>query len=212
MLAEQRTTGLDTNYFALHTTRTLSSMRQSLNTPNWVSLFNAVLNVELCHGSFLSVADVSWMLLGFAIEGMRNGSFLSGELVWRRHKGLPRPSRRELRTTCVHLLPLVEMFCKWELLEDCSDLASLMHRFDSETELESNELGRSLLFMIRNDDIGFHALPQRLSLDSPVNPFEAVRERLAAAELAIRDLRPQVIGVASIHVHMHGGHLRNIGI
>jgi hypothetical protein len=143
---------------------------------------------------------------------MRIDFFLAGELVWRRHKGLPRPSHRVLCATCVHLLPLVEMFCKWELQEDCSDLPSLMRRFDSETELESHELGRSLLFMIRNDDMDIHTLPQRVPFDAPVNPFEAVRERLAAAELAIRDLCPQVTGVASIHVYMNGGHLRYIGI
>ena len=131
--------------------------------------------------------------------------------MWRRHNGLPRPSHRVLRATCLHLLPLVEMFCKWELQEDCSDLASLMHRFDSETELESNELGRSLLYMIRNDDMGFHTLPQRISFNASVNPFEAVRERLAAAQLAIRDLSEQVTGVVSIHVHMNGGHLRHSG-
>ena len=118
--------------------------------------------------------------------------------MWRRHRGLPRPSHRVLRATCVHLLPLVEMFCKWELQDDCSDLQSLMHRFDSESELESHELGRSLLFMIRNDDMGLHTLPQRSTEDAPVNPFDAVRERLAAAELAIRALAPQVTGVASI--------------
>lgn len=143
---------------------------------------------------------------------MRIDPFLAGKLVWRRHKGLPRPSHRVLRATCVHLLPLLEMFCKWELQDDCSDLASLMRRFNSEQELESHELGRSLLFMIRNDDMGLHTLPQRIHFDAPVNPFEDVRERLAAAELAIRDLCPQVTLVASIHVCTNGAHSRCIGI
>ena len=118
--------------------------------------------------------------------------------MWRGHKGLPRPSHRVLRATCVHLLPLVEMFCKWELQDDCSDLQSLMHRFDSESELETHELGRSLLFMVRNDDMGFHTLPQSATKDAPLNPFHAVRKRLAAAELALRALAPQVTGVAYI--------------
>ena len=48
----------------------------------------------------------------------------------------------------------MEMFCRWELLEDCNDLQGLLVRFDSEAELESHELGRALLFMIRNDDSG----------------------------------------------------------
>lgn len=116
----------------------------------------------------------------------------AGQLVWRRHTQFPPPSHHALRTTCMQLLPLVEMFCKWELQEDCSDLESLMHRFDSESELESHELGRSLLYMIRNDDA---ALPQFFRHEPilvPGNPFAALRERLAAVDLAIHDLRPQV--------------------
>jgi len=57
----------------------------------------------------------------------------------------------------MQLLPLVEMYCRWELLEDCSNLEALMWRFDSEAELESNDLGRALLFMIRNDEDGLPA-------------------------------------------------------
>ena len=46
----------------------------------------------------------------------------AGQLVWRRYALLPRPSHHLLRTTCMQLLPLVEMYCRWELEEDCSDL------------------------------------------------------------------------------------------
>lgn len=74
-----------------------------------------------------------------------------------------------------------------------------MHRFDSELDLETHELGRSLLFMIRDDDMGLHTLPPPASYIAPVNPFDAVCERLAAVELAIRVLRPQVAAVASIY-------------
>ena len=88
----------------------------------------------------------------------------SGQLVWRRHTCLPPPSHHALRTTCMHILPLVEMYCRWELQEDCSDLGALMVRFDSESELESNALGRSLLRMIRDDD---NALPCIHSQFSP---------------------------------------------
>ena len=116
----------------------------------------------------------------------------AGQLVWRRHTQFPPPSHHAVRTTCMQLLPLVEMFCKWELLEDCSDLGALMHRFDSETELESHELGRSLLYMIRNDDAalphGFRHEPTLV----PGNPFSVLRERLAAVDLAIHCLHPQV--------------------
>lgn len=129
---------------------------------------------------------------------------VAGQLVWRRHTGQARPSRRVLRNTCAHLLPLVEMFCKWVLQEDCSDLQSLMHRFDSESDLESHELGRSLLYMIRDEDMGLHTLPTPPSFIAPVNPFDAVHERLAAAELAIRVLRPQVTLMASTLSHIIG--------
>jgi len=90
------------------------------------------------------------------------------------------------------LLPLVEMYCKWELQEDCSNLHALMLRFDSERELESHELGRSLLFMIRDEDMGFPSWPRHSIVNAANNPFEAIHERLAAADLAIRDLQAQV--------------------
>ena len=67
-----------------------------------------------------------------------------------------------------------------------------MLRFDSELELESHELGRSLLFMIRDDDMGFNTLPTHSGIDAPTNPFDEIRERLAAVDSAILDLHPQV--------------------
>jgi hypothetical protein len=120
-------------------------------------------------------------------------ALVAGRLVWRRHPGLPLPSRHSLRSTCTQLLPLVEMYCKWELQEDCSNLQSLMVRFDSERELQSHELGRSLLFMIRDDESGFETVPRSIGLIAPTNPFDALRERLAAADLAIRGLHAQVL-------------------
>jgi hypothetical protein len=59
----------------------------------------------------------------------------------------------------MQLLPLVEMYCRWELEEDCSDLNALMRRFDSESVLETHELGRSLLLMLRDEDDGLRVLP-----------------------------------------------------
>lgn len=120
------------------------------------------------------------------------GFLFTGRLVWRRHFGLPQPSHHVLRSTCTQLLPLVEMYCKWELQEDCSNLHALMLRFDSERELESHELGRSLLFMIRDEDMGFPTCPRQNVVNAPNNPFDVIRERLAAADLAIRDLHAQV--------------------
>ena len=125
----------------------------------------------------------------------------AGCLVWRRHSGLPLPSHHALRDTCTQLLPLVEMYCKWELEEDCSNLQSLMLRFDSERELQSHELGRSLLFMIRDEDMGFETMARSNAVIAPTNPFDAVRERLAAADFAIRDLHAQVNLLYLLYLH-----------
>lgn len=67
-----------------------------------------------------------------------------------------------------------------------------MLRFDSELELESHELGRNLLSMVRDDDVGFTSVPRPVPSIGVASPFDVVRERLAAAALAIRGLRPQV--------------------
>jgi hypothetical protein len=112
--------------------------------------------------------------------------------VWRRHTRLPLPSHQVVRATCVQILPLVEMYCKWELEDDCTDLRSLLHRFDSESDLESHDLGRSLLHMIRDEDIDLDILPHREQFDRASNPFDGIRERLAAAASAIHNLQPQV--------------------
>ena len=84
------------------------------------------------------------------------------------------------------------MYCKWELEEDCNNLRALMLRFDSEADLETHELGRSLLLMLRSDGAGLELLPQRMHVDRPPNPFEAIRSRLAAVDLAFRGLQAQV--------------------
>lgn len=97
----------------------------------------------------------------------------------------------------MQLLPLVEMYCKWELEEDCSNLRALMLRFDSERELESHELGRSLLCMLQDDDIGLDMLQSRMPVADMHNPFDVLRDRLAVAGLAIRHLHGKV------HILMH---------
>ena len=126
-----------------------------------------------------------------------NACVHTGELVWRRHSRELPPSHHVLRNTCMQLLPLVEMYCRWELQEDCSNLRDLMGRYDSEAELQTHELGRSLLFMIRDDDMQFEGLPRAEPPHAPSNPFADVRERLVAMDSAIRDLRPQV------HIRTH---------
>lgn len=89
----------------------------------------------------------------------------------------------------MQLLPLVEMYCKWSLEEDCTSLHALMLRFDSEADLDSHDLGRSLLLLVRDDAFQTDILPQCNPLPAPVNPF---RERLSTAALAIRGIRHQV--------------------
>ena len=79
--------------------------------------------------------------------------------MWRRHESASNPSHHALRATCMQLLPLVEMYCKWELQEDCTNLRALMLCFDSEVALETHELGRSMLLMLDDDDNGLQILP-----------------------------------------------------
>ena len=111
--------------------------------------------------------------------------------MWQHLVQPPPPSRHAIRNTCMQLLPLVEMFCKWELEEDCSDLVSLMHRFDSQHQLESHEPGRSLLAMLGDEDGGFEHVPWDIPIAAVPSPFDSVRERLAAAALAIRNMQVQ---------------------
>lgn len=116
----------------------------------------------------------------------------AGQLVWRRFDSARIPSRHSVRAACVQLLPLVEMFCKWELQEDCTNLWELLRRFDSEAELQSHELGRSMLRMVRDDDDGLHELLPRPLSTPAANPFDAIRTSLAAVDTAFQGLQPQV--------------------
>ena len=68
-----------------------------------------------------------------------------------------------------------------------------MLRFDDELELETHELGRSLLFMLRSDEADLYRAQSPVSRITHDNPFDAVRERLAAATSAIRNLQDQVL-------------------
>lgn len=116
----------------------------------------------------------------------------AGQLLWRRFDSARIPSHHSLCAACMQLLPLVEMYCKWELQEDCSNLGELMRRFDSEAELQSHDLGRSMLQIVRDDDVGLHQLLPR-SLDAPTpNPFAAIRSSLAAVDAAFQGMQPQV--------------------
>ena len=67
-----------------------------------------------------------------------------------------------------------------------------MLRFDSELELSSHDLGRSLLCMLRSDNVEDQSLPRHIDLPVRANPFAGVVDRLQAAAMAIRDLHAQV--------------------
>lgn len=139
------------------------------------------------------------LLLGFSacmlclyLMGFPGCLCCAGRLLWRRLPRLPAPSHHVIRTACIQLLPAVETFCKVELHEDCGNLRALMLRFEDEQELQSSELGRSLLLMIGDEDDGLNNLSRRIHIDAPQNPFAAIRARIAAVDIAFRGLRPQV--------------------
>ena len=125
-----------------------------------------------------------------------SGCMGPGQLVWRRLHLCPSPSPHVVRTTCMQLLPLVEMFCRWELQEDCSNLEVLMERFESVAELESHDLGRAVLCMVRDEDDGFRSYSERRHPpavpQATVDAFHEVRQRLAAVDIAFQGLQPQV--------------------
>ena len=112
--------------------------------------------------------------------------------MWRQHGSSSCPSHHALRATCMQLLPLVEMYCKWELLEDCSNLRALMRRFDSEAALESHELGRSMLQMLHDDDVGMFVLPPRAQFSAPIDPFDDIKSSLVVVHTSFQALQPQV--------------------
>jgi hypothetical protein len=67
-----------------------------------------------------------------------------------------------------------------------------MLRFDSELELETHELGRSLLSLVRSDDVGLYNLQPLVVRVARVDPFDDLRGRLSAASSAIQGLQDQV--------------------
>ena len=158
-----------------------------------------------CSGSFSSCYFLSVSVLYACMLSMWRSRLhcswgFPGQLVCRHLPRLPSPSRHEVRAKCMQLLPLVEMYCKWVLNEDCSSLRALMLRFDNERELEAHELGRSLLLMVRDDDDdGLDRMPSRVRSDAASNPFDAIRARLADADVALRGLHPQVHVVMGLH-------------
>ena len=66
-----------------------------------------------------------------------------------------------------------------------------MHRFDSQHQLESHVLGRSLLAMLADEGGCFKNAPQEAAITARPSPFDSVIERLAMAASAIRHLQVQ---------------------
>ena len=65
-----------------------------------------------------------------------------------------------------------------------------MLRFDSESELRSHELGRSLLCMIQNDNTDFDGVHGLVESAVQANPFTELTARLSAAKVTLRGLQP----------------------
>jgi hypothetical protein len=90
-----------------------------------------------------------------------------------------------------------------------------MVRFNSEVELESHNLGRSLLFMVRDDADGIDTLPARVPLMPTTSPFDEVRERLSAAGHAIRVMHEQVqlqpfFCTTNVDIHIYCGSFEHV--
>ena len=167
-------------------------MRRSFKIANWVRAFPSSCSFVLSGSGFLPPLPLIVLMVDVDHETLDPCFSYTGQLVWRRHVHPPPPSRHAIRATCMKLLPLVEMYCRWELAEDCSNLRDLMLRFESEEELESHALGRSLLFMVRDDEDGVGSLPRLDTVAASIDPFRAVRERLAAVGSAIQGLQQHV--------------------
>lgn len=192
MFVGWRITGWGTSYFATPTICTRFDTSLNFKNRNWFRVFTPLFVIVGVFGGVFCMLVLLFKDVMCGLKRLVRCLSSTGQLVWRRHIRTPRPSHHALRATCMQLLPIVEVYCKWELEEDCTSLRALMLRFDSESELELHELGRSLLFMVRDDDGGMESFPLQERLVSPSNPFDVFRERLAAADVAIQALHVQV--------------------
>jgi hypothetical protein len=127
VVAEFRIIGRGTNSSASHITPIRCPMNPSSETLSWVrispphlfcSRFVYVFSLLDCDRSIAN----GWFRFFFVHVSV-------GQLVWRRFDPACIPSHRAVCTTCVQLLPLIEMYCKWELQDDCNNLWELMLRF-----------------------------------------------------------------------------------
>lgn len=113
--------------------------------------------------------------------------------MWRWFASDCTPSHHAVRASCVQLLPLIDMYCKYVLQEDNTNLWGLMVRFDCEADLASHDLGCSMLAMLRDDAEGRPEIMRpRVLMIAAVSPFEAIRTTLAAMDVALQTMRPHV--------------------
>lgn len=124
MHTEQRTTGLDTNFSALHTTRTLNSMRPSSNTPNWVSFLNAVFEISFVMDHSFRFPTLPLGLLGLQFRACELVVFSQVSLCGDATMGcldLPIVCSAPRACTCFHL---------WRCFVNgnCRKIAAILHR------------------------------------------------------------------------------------
>lgn len=75
------------------------------------------------------------------------------------------------------ILPLAEMYLRWDLQEDVCDLHSLMELLKCEDELHSHEFGQSFLLMIASDVGGIKGPSNRIRVAMLIDCFLEMRQR-----------------------------------
>ena len=181
-----------TNCSATDSTRIRLPMKLNSKIPNWVRRYPAPL-VHCCFPCVVLDAGFWALLFPVAFLTSPPSHLLAGRLVWRRFASDSTPSHHAVRATCVQILPLIDMYCKYVLQEDNTNLWGLMVRYDCEADLASHNLGRSMLAMIHDDyDEAPQIVPPRVHRPTSVSPFDAIRSTLAAMDVALQTMRPQV--------------------
>ena len=118
---------------------------------------------------------------------------LAVQIVWHHDERLLNARHQSIYATCLHVLPLVEMFCNWEFQEDCSDLKAVMLRYDSESELglmcSDNRFCPCFGMMTEASNTNLETLTSHEVID----PFREIRERLANVDATFGALVVQVV-------------------
>lgn len=183
----RRIIGMATNCFATPTILILYIMRPTLVCANWVSAYPSH---EFFHWKMYDwhSTRVSWVLECLLLY-VTNACLLPSQFVWHYHDRLPPNFWESVHTPHMYASPpLMDMYYRWQLHEDCSNLGAHMLRFDGEVELESHDLDQSLLYMVRDDGTGLEGHARHIDINVAPNPFDAIRERLAVVDWDFMDL------------------------